>query len=110
MACNEIYGDIVKVGVTAGVPHLLTLPNELWCTIDVVWPKPKFLVGVVQDDGDAIDTWWYCHEDHEFKEIGSKDCVLLHSWYLGSGWAIMLSSSKDLVLSHAPKFCNNIKP
>ncbi len=29
MACNEIYGDIVKVGVTAGVPHLLTLPNEL---------------------------------------------------------------------------------
>jgi hypothetical protein len=35
-ACNGIYGDGVKVGATAGIPHWLTPPNELYCTIDVV--------------------------------------------------------------------------
>jgi hypothetical protein len=29
MACSEIYGDGVKVGVTSGVPHSLTPPNGL---------------------------------------------------------------------------------
>jgi hypothetical protein len=26
----------VKVGAATSVPHWLTLPNGLWCTIDVV--------------------------------------------------------------------------
>jgi hypothetical protein len=29
MACSGIYGDGVKVGAVAGVPHKLTLPNGL---------------------------------------------------------------------------------
>jgi hypothetical protein len=28
-ACNEIYGDGVKTGVSVRVPHQLTLPNGL---------------------------------------------------------------------------------
>ncbi len=52
IACNKIYGDGVKAiaaacvkvttttGVkaiaTVGIPHLLTTPNGLWCTIDVM--------------------------------------------------------------------------
>jgi hypothetical protein len=36
--------------------------------------------------------------------------VLLRNWYLGSGWVVVLSSSEDMVLSHAPKFCTNIIP
>jgi hypothetical protein len=28
--------------------------------------------------------------------------VLLRSWYLCFGWTIVLSSSKDMVLAHAP--------
>ncbi len=36
MACSGIYGDGVKVGAATSVPHWLTLPNGLWCTIDVV--------------------------------------------------------------------------
>jgi hypothetical protein len=37
------------------------------------------MVGVVLDDSGIIDAWWYCREDHELKEIGSNDCVLLCS-------------------------------
>jgi hypothetical protein len=29
MACNRIYGDVVKANVATGIPHLLTPPNEL---------------------------------------------------------------------------------
>jgi hypothetical protein len=54
-----------------------------------------------------MNAWCYHHENRELKEIGSKDYVLLHSWYLGSGWAVVLSSFEDMVLSHAPKFCDN---
>jgi len=50
--------------------------------------------------------WYHC-EDPELKEIGSNDCVLLRSWYLGLNWVVMFSSSEDMVLSHAPKFCSN---
>jgi len=75
----------------------------------VVLLEPEFLVGVVLDDNGDVDIWWYHCEDHEFKEIGSNDCVLFHSWYLGYNWAVMFSSSEDMVLSHAPKFGSNIK-
>jgi hypothetical protein len=34
--CNRIYGDGMKIGAAIGVPHLLTPPNGLWCTINVV--------------------------------------------------------------------------
>ncbi len=34
--CNKIYGDDMKDGVAAGVPHWLTPLNGLWCIIDVV--------------------------------------------------------------------------
>jgi hypothetical protein len=81
--------------------------NGLWCTVDVVSPEPEFLVGVVLDDDGVVDIWWYRREDREFKEISSKDCVLLRSWYLGSGWAVVLSSFEDMVLSHAPEFCDS---
>jgi hypothetical protein len=54
-ACNGIYADGVKVGATVNVPHWLTPPNGLWCTIDVVWPEAEFLVGVVLDDSGAMD-------------------------------------------------------
>jgi len=67
------------------------------------------MVGVVLDDGGAVNVWWYRREDRELKEVGSNDYVLLHSWYLGYGWAIVLSSSKDMVLSNAPKFGSNIE-
>jgi hypothetical protein len=76
---------------------------------DVVWPEPEFLIRVVLDDNGVVDAWWYRREDRELKDIGSKDCVLFCNWYLGSRWAVVLSSSKDMVLSHAPKFCNNTK-
>jgi len=33
---SGIYGDGVKVGATTSVPHWLTPPNKLWCTIDVM--------------------------------------------------------------------------
>jgi hypothetical protein len=66
------------------------------------------MVGVVLDDGGVVDAWWYRREDYELKKICSKDCVLFHNWYLGY-WTVELSSSKDMVLSHAPKFCNNTK-
>jgi hypothetical protein len=36
MVCNVIYADGVQVDVAIGVPHWLTPPNGLWCTIDVV--------------------------------------------------------------------------
>jgi hypothetical protein len=36
MVCNEIHGDGVKVGVVTGIPHWLTSPNGLWCTVDVM--------------------------------------------------------------------------
>jgi hypothetical protein len=104
---NAIYDDRVKVGAAIGIPHWWAPPNGLWCTIDVVQPELEFLVGVVFDDGGVVDTWWYYCEDRELKEIGSKDCVLFRSWYLGSSWVVVLSSSKDMVLSHATKFCNN---
>jgi hypothetical protein len=42
-------------------------------------PKPKFLVGVVLDNGVVVDALWYRHEDRELKEIGAKDCVLLRN-------------------------------
>jgi hypothetical protein len=35
-ACNGVYGDGVNVGAATGIPHWLTPPNGLWCTIDVV--------------------------------------------------------------------------
>jgi hypothetical protein len=35
-ACSGIYGDGVKAGAPAGVPHWLTPPNGLWCTANVV--------------------------------------------------------------------------
>jgi hypothetical protein len=35
-ACNRIYNDGVKASAGASVPHLLTLPNGLCCTVDVV--------------------------------------------------------------------------
>jgi hypothetical protein len=55
-----------------------------------------------------VDVWWYYREDRELKDIGSKGCVLLRNWYLGSRWVVVLSSSEDMVLSHALKFCTNI--
>jgi hypothetical protein len=36
MACSGIYGDGVKASATTSVPHWLTPPNGLWCTIDVI--------------------------------------------------------------------------
>jgi hypothetical protein len=77
--CNEIYYDGVKAGVATGVPHWLTPPNGLWCLVDVMYPKLKFLIGVVLDDSGAINVWWYRREDRELKEIGSNDYVLLCS-------------------------------
>ncbi len=35
-AYNGIYGDGVKAGAATSVPHLLNLPNELLCIMDVV--------------------------------------------------------------------------
>jgi hypothetical protein len=67
-------------------------------------------MGVVLDDDGDVDAWWYRREDRELKDIGSKGCVLLHNWYLGSEWVVVLSSSENMVLSHAPKFCTNIIP
>jgi len=56
----------------------------------------------------SVITWWYRCEDRELKDIGSKGCVLLRNWYLGFGWVVVLSSSsEDMVLSHAPKFCDS---
>jgi len=106
-AWNGVYGDGVKVGTAIGVPHWLTPPNGLWCIVIVVYPEPKFLVGVVLNDDGAVDTWWYLREDRELKKIDSKDCVLLQNWYLGSGRAVMLSSSEDMVLFHALKCCDS---
>ncbi len=34
--CNGIYSDGVKAGVATSIPHWLTLPNGLQCTVDVV--------------------------------------------------------------------------
>jgi hypothetical protein len=33
---SGIYGDGVKVSVATSVPHWLTPPNGLWCTVHVV--------------------------------------------------------------------------
>jgi hypothetical protein len=55
----------------------------------------------------VVDAWWYRREDHELKDIGSKGCVLLRNWYLGSRWVVVFSSFEDMVLSHAPKFCDS---
>jgi hypothetical protein len=107
--CKGIYSDGVKVSVVACVPHWLTPPNGLWCTVDVVQPKPEFLVGIVLDDSCVVNAWRYHREDRELKDIDSNDYVLFRSWYLGFGWTIVLSLSKDMVLSHAPKFCSNTK-
>jgi hypothetical protein len=46
-----------------------------WCNVT----KPEFLVGVVLDDGGVVDVWWYRHENHELKKIGSNDYVLFRS-------------------------------
>ncbi len=105
--CNGIYDDGVKAGAATGVPHWLTPPNGLWCSIDVVQPEPEFLIGVVLDDDDVVDALWYRREDRELKDIGSNGCGLLRNWYLGSKWVVLLSSSEDMVLSHAPKFCDS---
>jgi hypothetical protein len=37
------------------------------------------MLGVILDDGGIVDAWWYRREDHELKEIASKDGVLLRS-------------------------------
>jgi hypothetical protein len=42
-------------------------------------PKPEFLIRIILDDDGAINAWWYRREDCELKDIGSKDCVLLHN-------------------------------
>jgi len=60
------------------------------------------------DDDGIVNVWWYYREDREFKKIGSNDYVLFCNWYLGSGQMVVLSSSEDMVSSHAPKFGNNI--
>jgi hypothetical protein len=73
----------------------------------VVQPKLEFLIGVVLDDSGVVDAWWYRREDRELKEISSKDYVLFRSWYLGFGLAVVLSSSEDMVLSHALKCCDS---
>jgi hypothetical protein len=54
-----------------------------------------------------VDALWYRREDRELKDIGSNGCGLLRNWYLGSKWVVLLSSSEDMVLSHAPKFCDS---
>jgi len=40
------------------------------------------------------------------KKLAQK-IVLLRNWYLGSGLAVVLSSSEDMVLSHALKCCDS---
>jgi hypothetical protein len=77
-----------------------------WCSVTQTWIPNR-----------SCTKWWWCcgclvvpSWGRELKDIGSKGWVLLRNWYLGSGWIILFSSSEDMVLSHAPKFCTNIIP
>ncbi len=64
---------------------------------------PEPLVGVVLDEDGVVEAWPYRREGRVLNEIGTNGCGLLRRWYRGAGWELELSSSEDMVLSHAPR-------
>jgi hypothetical protein len=89
---------LTKVGLRQRTP--LINPSK-WilmyhsCSVTWTWIPGR----IVLDDGGVVNVWWYHRKDHELKEIDSNDYVLFHSWYLGFGWTVVFSSSKDIVLN-----------